>query len=170
MYEESALRNQTTTPTSAAKPIGWLFLIWLGLHLCGCLAYLQIPSSRYRIADFKGSVKGISGPLQGVRLVLDRNTKKATITRPDGTQVSFGIEQQPRAKWVKGCDDKGKTRLEVLKLKTETLILGTFTFRQPILQLRECDTKAGLFLREANQINNLTRWQCTSAEMCIVFR
>ena len=103
------------------------------------------------------------------RLVIDRDQRQMLLTFIDGSEILTSFVPRERAEWPSGCPSNvNSTRMEVLEIAEDPLIIGTTAFSHPIL-LRDCPPDpARLVLREDGAIGGGGS-ACPHPEPCIFF-
>jgi hypothetical protein len=102
-------------------------------------------------------------------LVIDRNQRQMLLTFIDGSETRISFVPRERAQWPSGCPSNiNSTRMEVLEIAEDPLIIGTIAFSHPIL-VRDCPPDpARLVLREDGAIGGGGS-ACPHPKQCIFF-
>jgi hypothetical protein len=103
------------------------------------------------------------------KLVIDRNQRQMLLTFVDGSQIRTSFVPRDRTEWPYGCPSNvNSTRMEVLEIAEDPLIIGATVFSHPIL-VRDCPPDpARLVLREDGAIGGGGS-ACPHPEPCITF-
>jgi hypothetical protein len=108
-------------------------------------------------------------PSQGLGAVfVDREHETGWLMFDDGSVRVVSLAPRPRQAWPAGCPaNLGSTRMEVLELGADELVLGSTTLDRPIL-VRDCPPDPEqVVLREDGEIGGAGT-ACSGAQACMV--
>ena len=125
---------------------------------------------------------GVYVPLRGIgaagqiaareiqRIEIDRSVGSVTFTMVDGSQIELPVVARENVNWPSGCPNNiYSTRMEVLDIQRDTLVIGSATFSDPVL-VRDCpQDPVRLVLRPDGRIG-AAGVACTGASECVLFR
>jgi len=145
--------------------------IVVGCALTGCSMnrWVEVESGTYVTLRSTGSAVQ-AGPRALQEVKIDRDQQTATFGLADGSEIVTSFVPRVRAEWPSGCPaNLGSTRMEVLDIEKERLIVGTVAFSDPIL-VRDCPRAPfRLVLRENGAIGG-GGGACVDQDGCIFFR
>ena len=101
---------------------------------------------------------------------VDRENNNLELTLEDGSSVKQSFAARQKQSWPSACPASlGSTRMEVLDLEENKLVIGDITINNPIL-VRNCpDDPERVILREDGQIGGAGT-ACAHDEKCIHFK
>jgi hypothetical protein len=151
------------------KRVAVVLIILAGCLLAGCSMdrWTEVEPGEYATIRGVGVAGEAAAKIQ--KIAVDRDKGTATFTLVDGSQILASFVPRERANWPAGCPSNiGSTRMEVLDIQKDTLIIGSTMFNDPIL-LRNCPPDpVRIALREDGRIGG-SGGACSGADECILF-
>lgn len=135
---------------------------------CSLDRWSRVEPGEYVVAAGRGSAQAEARQMIR-KLTVDRDNKRLVFTLADGTEFVALFVARERAAWPSGCPANiGSTRMEVLDLVEPPLVVGTLTFRRPVL-VRDCPPDPRqLVLREDGLIGG-SGTACAETNECVWF-
>ncbi|MDD5038070.1 MAG: hypothetical protein PHN78_01970 [Dehalococcoidales bacterium] len=101
---------------------------------------------------------------------IDRKKNRVEIRFKNDSVIDESFTARPRQTWPSGCPaNLGSTRMEVLDIDVDKLVIGSLIINNPIL-VRNCPgIPEKVFLREDGQIGG-SGTACSGTETCIHFQ
>jgi hypothetical protein len=152
------------------KRVTAVLMVLAGCLLASCSTdrWTEVKPGEY-VAVRGVGVAGEAAAQKIQKIAVDRDKGTATFTLVDGSQFLASFVSRERANWPAGCPSNiGSTRMEVLDIQKDTLIIGSATFDDPIL-VRNCPPDpVRIALREDGRIGG-SGGACSGANECILF-
>jgi hypothetical protein len=152
--------------------IAMVLIVLVGSTLCGCSTtrWARIESGEYTISHGWGEAYEVA--IQAVQeMRIDRNEGVAVFTLVDGSEIVTSFVSRDRAEWPDGCPASiGSTRMEVLDIEEDTLIVASVTISNAIL-VRDCPPDpVRVVLREDWEFDVCCNACPGPDEKCVYFR
>ena len=152
------------------KSITILVTILAGCVLAGCVMdrWVEVEPGAYAAVRGIGTTSAVA--MQGIQKVeIDRDKHTATFLLLDGSQIVTSFVSRERSGWPAGCPSNvNSTRMEVLEIQQNMLVIESATFRNPVL-VRDCPSDpVRIVLREDGSIGG-GGVACAGASECILF-
>ena len=153
---------------AAAGAIAALALFGVLVAGCSISRWSEIEQGQYVALQGSPATHEIAAR-RVQKLVIDRNQRQMLLTFVDGSETLASFIPRKRAEWPSGCPSNiNSTRMEVLEIAEDPLIIETTAFSHPIL-VRDCPPEpARLVLREDGAIGGGGS-ACPYPEPCIFF-
>lgn len=159
--------------------MGWLFI--LSLALGGCISRDKTirsqpiagiePGSYQRINISGAAPEPIALNITGVE--MDRGNRQAIFKLGDGDEIAVPWKNASASTWGEGCPtNSGSTRMEIVYLEGDELVLDGITFEHPVLVATCPSPPMVIVLREADGIgSHLPAVACDWSEgaKCVYF-
>jgi hypothetical protein len=135
---------------------------------CSLDRWVEVEAGGYAVDREMGTAAGAAA-LEVRRLVVDRKAGQMVFTLIDGSEVTTSFVSRERTAWPEGCPTNiQSTRMEVLEIAEDPLILGSTAFDRPVL-VRDCPAEpVRLVLRQDGEMGGAGT-ACTFGEMCLYF-
>lgn len=145
-------------------------VVVVGTLLAGCSAdrWTEVEPGTYGVLRDVGVTGGAAaGEIQ--QLEIDREDGRMVFTLVDGSEITTSFVSRERSEWPAGCPSNiQSTRMEVLEIAEDPLILGSMVFQQPIL-VRDCPPDpVRIVLREDGTMGGSVT-ACPHGERCVYF-
>lgn len=139
--------------------------------LAGCSAdrWVEVEPGEYVVANRAGTTN-TTAPAEIQKLEIDRDKRLAIFTLVDESERVVSFAPRDRAVWPSGCPANfNSTRMEVLDIEENLLVIGSITLSNPIL-VRDCPPDPmRVVLREDGAIGG-SGGACTHLNECILLR
>jgi hypothetical protein len=153
---------------TAAVVILALALSGVGAAGCSMSRWVEVEPGEYIALHSSQAIDDLAaGGME--KLAIDRDQRQMLLTSVDGSEILASFVPRDRTEWPSGCPSNiNSTRMEVLEIAEDPLIIGAIAFRHPIL-VRDCPPDpVRLVLRQDGAIGGGGS-ACPHPEPCIVF-
>jgi hypothetical protein len=152
------------------KPSTIILGIIMVALLAGCSLdrWSPVEPGRYVVASGQGRANAVARE-EVQHVTVDRAQGRLVFGWVDGTQTSVAFVARARADWPAGCPTNiHSTRMEVLDIAQDALVIGSLTFDRPIL-VRTCPPEpVRLVLMEGGVLGG-GRTACVAGDECVFF-
>jgi hypothetical protein len=153
--------------TTVGVAIVALALIATLVSGCSMDRWAEVEPGEYKI--LYGGANNMAAAREIQSLEIDRDQHLMVLTLVDGSQVVASFVPRDRSEWPAGCPSNiQSTRMEVLDIEQDPLVIGSATLNDPIL-VRDCPPDPGrVVLRQDGAIGG-SFTACPHPEPCIYF-
>jgi hypothetical protein len=145
-------------------------LVLVGVLIAGCSLdrWVEVESGEYVVLAEPGMPQAAAAR-EIKSLQIDQETRQVVFKLVDGSEIATSFVPRERSAWPSGCPTNiQSTRMEVLDVETDPLILGATALDRPIL-VRDCPREpVRLVLRSDGAIGGAST-ACPYPEPCIYF-
>jgi hypothetical protein len=135
---------------------------------CSVDQWVEVEAGVYTVVR-EARTTDLAAAREVQRLEIDREAGQMVFTLVDGSEIASSFVSRERAAWPEGCPTNiQSTRMEVLEIAEDPLVLGETIFYQPVL-VRDCPREpVRLVLREDGEIGG-GGTACPYGERCLYF-
>jgi hypothetical protein len=141
-----------------------------GVLITGCSMdrWVQVEPGEYVVLR-SGKATNQAAAREIQRLEVDRDQRLMVFTLVDGSEIVTSFMPRERRGWPAGCPSNiNSTRMEILEIAEDPLIIGATTFSHPVL-VRDCPPDPTRLVLRADGAIGGGGSACPYPEPCIFF-